>query len=129
MRQPVQSHLMSGPLLGWHMFHDDCHHLLIIRGRVIKLTPTEYVVSMVLLWQRASWESAKRLGRFYTPLADLHAKSGIIDVYLLAKHISNASNKLEPLSIGFVRVGGEGYAVLLEEERAEQEGGLACVAQ
>lgn len=129
MRQTVQNRLIPGPLLGQRMYYEDRQHLLIIRGRVVRLTPTEYLLSMVLLWQRASWESAGRQGRFYTPLADLSHKSGIRDHYLLAKHLISASSKLEPLGYSFVRVGAEGYTVLLDQERAEQEGGLACVAQ
>ncbi len=129
MRQTILNRLMPGPLPGQHMYYDNLHNLLIIRNRAVRLTPTQYLLSMALLRQRAAWEAASRQGRFYTPLPDLHVESGIIDPYLLAKHLNNASNKLEPLGICFVRVGDEGYAVLLEQERAQQKGELACVAR
>ncbi len=128
MRHTILNRLMPGPLPGLHMYHDDRHHLLIIRRGVIRLTPTEYLLSMALLSDRADWERAGRLGPFYTPLAELHAKSGIDDVYLIARYVNSASAKLDPLGIGFVRLGSEGYAVLLEQERAHQEGRLACAA-
>ncbi len=113
--------LVAGPqVAGRKLYHNDKQCLLIMNGRILPLTPTEYLLSMTLFRQRERWERTNGQAPFCASLPHLQAATGIQQRSLLAKHVSNASCKLAPLGMRFVSV-GDGYVLLFENDLSASE--------
>ncbi len=115
----TEEHLVvPGPqVAGCRIFCNAAQRSILIGNRIIRMTPTEYQVALPLLRQREQWERGQ--ASLWTTCATLCAITGIGDAELLHRHINNASNKLAPSGIGFVRIRtpqyGDIYQTLLHE--------------
>ena len=110
--------LILGPqVAGCRIFCNAAQRSILIGNRIMRMTPTEYQVALPLLRQREQWERGQ--APLWTTFATLSAITGIRDAELLNRHITNASNKLAPSGIGFVRIRtpqhGDIYQTLLHE--------------
>jgi hypothetical protein len=111
--------LIAGPqIAGCRVSYNEPHHTLVIDGHIAPLTPTEYLLALTLLRQRAQWEAASGHAPFAVSYALLRQVTGIQQRKLLARHMSNAGLKLVPFGIRIVCV-GEGYVALFERDLAE----------
>ncbi len=110
--------LVVGPqVAGRRIYRHDAQRCIIIDGRLFRLSPSEYRVSLPLLCQRERWERGQAPP--WTSCVALSAESGIPDMALLHRHIAHASNKLTPAGIEFVRIRnpahGDLYQTLVHE--------------
>jgi hypothetical protein len=113
--------LEAGPAVaGCRILQNEEQYVLVINGRIAPLTPTEYLLVMALLRQRAQWEAAVGRAPFAASHALLRQVTGIEQQKLLARHMSNASLKLFPLGIRLICV-REGYAAFFAHDLAERE--------
>lgn len=110
--------LLLGPqIAGRRMYRQDAERCLIIDGRLFRFSPSEYRVCLPLLCQRERWERGQEPP--WTTSVALSAESGIADAALLHRHVAQASNKLTPSGIEFVRIRhtehGDLYQTLVHE--------------
>jgi hypothetical protein len=113
--------LEAGPAVaGCRILQNEEHHVLVINGHIAPLTPTEYLLVVALLRQRAHWEAAVGRVPFAASHSLLRQVTGIEQRKLLARHMSNAGLKLFPLGIRVICV-REGYAALFIHDLAENE--------
>jgi hypothetical protein len=116
--RPRSNQLVVGPqVAGRRIYRHDTQRCIIIDGRLFRLSPSEYRVSLPLLCQRERWERGQAPP--WTTCVTLIAESGITDAALLHRHIAHASNKLTPAGIEFVRIRnpahGDLYQTLVHE--------------
>jgi hypothetical protein len=118
--------LVVGPqVAGRRIYRHDAQRCIIIDGRLFRLSPSEYRVSLPLLCQRERWERGQAPP--WTSCVALIAESGIPDATLLHRHIAHASNKLTPAGIEFVRIRnpahGDLYQTLVQERDVQPRKG------
>lgn len=94
--------VVPGPHITGHRIScNAAQRCILVGNRLFHLTPSEYRVALHLLFQREQGERGQApLWTSYTALSEA---TGILDQALLNKHLYNASNKLAPAGIEFVR--------------------------
>lgn len=116
--------LLAGPRLSdIAIYHNDHRHMLIMKGRIVPLTRTEYTLTMILLRKVEQVQASSQGGRmnFFVPMADL-LQAAYLSRETLRQHIRNASVKLAPYGVTLAAVGSYGYtAVFLGEPEVERE--------
>ncbi len=122
--------LLAGPqLAGCSLHHNDRRHLLVIGGRIVPLTRTEYSLTMLLLRRVEQVQASASAGRmnFFVPVSDL-LQVVPVTKETLRQHVRNANVKLAPHGIALAAVGTYGYtAVFLgsQEELLQSQQSLA----
>jgi hypothetical protein len=113
-----KNRMEEGPMIrGHHIQHIDAFSMLVIDGRAIEFTPTEYLLVMALLSQLEKLQSANQEPTdFYVSFERLQQCASLNNRTLLARHISNASTKLWPAGISIARVDQYGYMIVFEVE-------------
>lgn len=116
-RRPPADRLVLGPqVAGRCIYRQDVQRCIIIDGRLVRLSPSEYRVSVPLLRQREQWERGQ--APLWTTSVALASASGIAAA-LLHRYITRASQKLTPSGIEFVRIRnpahGDLYQTLVHE--------------
>lgn len=113
--------LDPGPYLaGYTVYHNDSFHHLQINGRLVKLSPTEYILCMRLfrhmewLQQFAALRLEERKGEMpnvYVGFAELQQCANLGARFHVTKHLSNANGKLKVHGITVTCVGDYGYTL------------------
>ncbi|BCL78100.1 hypothetical protein ccbrp13_05650 [Ktedonobacteria bacterium brp13] len=113
--------LNIGPnLVGYTMYHNDAFHHLQINGRLVKLSPTEYMLCMRLFrhfeWlqhftssQHDNWKA--EMPNVYVSFAELQECAHLSERLHVTKHLSNANGKLRVHGITIICVGDYGYTL------------------
>ncbi len=116
---PDQFH--NGPhIAGYSIYHNDRLHLLQINGRLVKLSPTEYKLSMLLLrhFERLQQFALLRqekpdmeVPNVYVSFEELRQSANLAERLHVTKHLSNVNGKLRVHGITIICVGDCGYTL------------------
>lgn len=111
--------LRAGPIIGTHRIqHNEEHTLLVIDGRIIRFTPTEYRLVMLLLRHRERLLNSPQTCPLFVRSTELQQGARLGTRPLLIKHLSNANAKLWTAGFTIARVATYGY-VLMEVKEQE----------
>jgi DNA-binding response OmpR family regulator len=111
MKRP--EHLCEGPeIFGHRVQHNEQHTLLVIDGRLIRLTPTEYRLVMLLLQHRERLLASPQTSALFVSIPDLQKTAALGNRPLLIKHLSNADAKLWTAGLTIARVADYGYVLV-----------------
>jgi hypothetical protein len=111
--------LYEGPrLVGYSVYHNDVFHHLQINGRIVKLSPTEYILCMRLM-RHFEWlqdfalqkNHDRQSPNVYVSFTELQQCAGLIERRHVTKHLSNANGKLKIHGISIICVGDFGYTL------------------
>jgi DNA-binding response OmpR family regulator len=115
--------LVGGPqIAGYRLQHNDWRHLLVIEGRIIPLTRTEYALTMALLRKAEQVQAPAAPGRmnFFVAIEEL-LQVAPMSRETLRQHLRNARAKLLPYGITLSAVGLYGYtAVFLRSQHGAE---------
>jgi DNA-binding response OmpR family regulator len=130
MAHPHSDQLLAGPQLpGSSLQHNDCRHLLVVQGRIVPLTRTEYGLTMLLLRRVEQVQASASAGRmnFFVPVGDL-LQAVPVTRETLRQHVRNANVKLAPHGIALASVGTYGYTAVFvggQEDQVQSQQALA----
>jgi DNA-binding response OmpR family regulator len=112
--------LCEGPVIRGHRIqHNEQHGTLVIDGRLIHFTPTEYRLVMLLLRHRERLLTSPHTSALFVSIAELQETAALGKRPLLIKHLSNAAAKLWTAGLTIARVATYGY-ILIEIEEKEK---------
>ncbi len=121
MSTKITDQLCEGPhLVGYTIYHNDAFHHLQVNGRLVKLSPTEYVLCM-RLFRHFEWLQQFALlqrddheietPNVYVSFEELQRCANLLERFHVTKHLSNANGKLKIHGITVTCVGDCGYTL------------------
>ena len=121
MNPRIIDELSEGPhLAGYIIYHNDTFHHLQINGRLVRLSPTEYILCMRLLrhfeWLqqfalRQNGSNDIEAPNVYVSFEELRRCANLAERWHVTKHLSNANGKLKVHAITIICVGDCGYTL------------------
>jgi DNA-binding response OmpR family regulator len=98
---------------GRRVDHYDAYNKLIIDGTYMDLTPTEYLLVMLLLHHYEQLQSSERM-EVFVGYDELQQGARLPNRSVLSKHITNASKKLWAVGWAIVPVKSYGYTLVFD---------------
>lgn len=121
MKRIIADQLCEGPhLAGFTIYHNDHYHHLQINGRLVKLSPTEYILCM-RLFRHFEWlqkfailrqeQPDIEIPNVYVSFDELQRSANLAERLHITKHLSNANGKLKVHGIIITCVSECGYTL------------------
>jgi hypothetical protein len=127
MNRNIYDQLCDGPhLIGYSICHNDHFRFLQINGRLLKLSPTEYLLCMRVLrhfeWlQQASvlrhQQYMSEFPNVYVTFEELQLCANLPTRPHVTRHLSNVNSKLKVHGISIICVGECGYTLNFQQSQ------------